>query len=147
MPSMASKVGAHNNRLERDVYEKVNTVKLCTCPKEEKKDCEWNGECFRASMVYKCTIIDPTTKVELGNYIGMTGGDPKHRVSVHYNTFGDRSKIKKTKLSEKIWRMKDEGISYELKWEKLANAKPHKANQNMCNLCCKEALLILKIDK
>ena len=65
---------------------------------------------------------------------------------VHHNTFKDRNKIKKTKLAEEVWRMKDEGIKYKLNWTKLANAQPRKANQKICNLCCKEALLIMKKD-
>ena len=87
------------------------------------------------------------TKKEIGNYIGMTGGDPKHRVRVHLGTFKDRTKIKKTKLSEEIWRLQDEGTAYTLHWEKLADAQPRKPNMTICNLCCKEALLIMKRDK
>ena len=68
-----------------------------------------------------------------------------NRISVHDNSFRDREKIKKTKLSEEVWRLKDEGTDYELSWSKLANAQPRKANQKICNLCCKEALLIMKL--
>ena len=95
---------------------------------------EW--ECFKKGIVYKSTILNPITKEELANYIGMTGRDPKHQVSLHDNSFSDMAKIKKTKLTEDIWRMKDEGIPFKLKWGQLADAQPRKANQKICNLCC-----------
>ena len=53
MPSMASKVGAHNNKLERAAEEEKNPVKICSCVKADKEECNqggWKGECFKKGM-------------------------------------------------------------------------------------------------
>ena len=42
--------------------------------------------------------------------------------------------------------MKDSGTDYILEWNRLFNMHPRKANRKICNLCCLEALVIMKKD-
>ena len=145
MPSMGSKVGAHNNGIERKVRESENPPKKCNCPKG--KTCIWGGRCEKEVMVYKCVVRDPAIKVKIANYIWGTGGKPKIRISVHMNTFKDRAKVKKSTIATKIWELKDAGKPYELEWGTLVRAKARGPNQMRCNVCFKEALKIMRKDK
>ena len=112
MPSMASKIGANNNKLEKDQNNKASVLNSCNCQKS--RVCDWKGDCIKPGLVYTCTGRDPITGEEIFNYIGMTGGPPKIRVSNHHSTFKYRSKIKNSTLAKQIWKMKDEGTSYTL---------------------------------
>ena len=95
--------------------------------------------------VYKCIAVDKEGK-PVWNYIGLTGGGIKPRISVHYNTFKDEDKETNTTLSEQMWEDKRKGIKWDLEWEVLAKAKPRQPNNNRCNICCKEALYIMHKD-
>ena len=103
------------------------------------------GECKENGVVYKCTGYDDNGE-EIRNYVGLTGGNIKQRISTHYNTFIDEEKETNTRLSEKIWEEKRLNICRTLKWEKIAKAKGRGPNNKRCNLCCREAYFIMHKD-
>ena len=147
MPNMESRIGSHNNKIQTKNEPKPDLF-ACTCPntkKGKKYSCVWNGKCKKEGLVYKCTGYDENGQ-EVWNYVGLTGGNIKDRISTHYNTFKDPEKETNTKLSEQMWEDSRKHIKRELKWEKLAMAKPRAPNNKRCNLCCKEALFIMRRD-
>ena len=96
--------------------------------------------------VYKCFGRDKNKK-EIWNYIGLTGGGIKPRISTHYSTFKYSSMEKNTTLSGQMWKDKRNGVTLDLDWEIVAKAKARNPNNKRCNICCKEALFILNKDK
>ena len=147
MPNMAAKVKAHNNKVERDAQEQITPPKICSCTGNNVVCDIWKGECAKPGLVYKGLVVDPTTKAPIAGYIGLTQGTPKARVRNHYQSFRiDRpSRRNETTLSGKIWELREADIPWEIQWEKLADAHPRKPNKKTCNLCCKEALLIMEL--
>ena len=147
MPSMASKIGAQNNLLEKQCKEKEE-IRMCDCPKTkggEEYNCPWGGTCLKTGWVYKFTARDKN-KNEKWNYIGLTGGNIKVRISNHKWT-SKKVENSKTTLSKRIIEDRENGNTWEEKWERMAAAKPRGANQRNCNICNKETLLLQKRSK
>ena len=141
MPNMSSKVGRHNNKIEAEIKEKANPRKKCSCT---KRVCEWGGDCLREGVVYKGEQMKNGEPVF--NYIGMTGGNPKARQNIHHQEWSNVKLRDRTKLSTKIWELKEANEPINIRWSKLAYAKPVSPMQKICNLCCKEAHFIMKRD-
>ena len=84
--------------------------------------------------VYKCSAVNKDGKT-IWNYIGLTGGGIKPRISTHYTTFKYPQYETNTTLSEKVWEHSRKNIKWELKWEVLAKAKARRPNNKRCNIC------------
>ena len=143
MPNMADKIGEQNC-----IIENRNKVKdkerMCDCPKMKagnKYECPWGKSCLKEGWVYKYTAV--SNKEEKWNYIGLTGGNIKVRISNHKWT-AKKIENSKTTLSKKIIEEREKGNIWEEKWERIAAARPRKANQRNCNICSKETLLLQK---
>ena len=52
-------------------------------------------------------------------------------------------KEKETRLSRKIWEIKDEGLDFEIKWKILERAQPFSPISGVCGLCTLEKWYIL----
>ena len=85
--------------------------------------------------------------ISIFNYIGMTGGNPKDRQSKHYQEWKNNNLRERTKLSIKVWELKDSNENVNIKWSKVAYAKPCRPMDKSCNLCSKEAYYIMKKDE
>ena len=94
------------------------------------------------SLIYRATVNpnDPKTKE---TYVGLCGGTFKSRFNQHKSDFNLRSKEKSTTLSQYIWSLKDKGIPYEVKWEKVCKAPTYNPNSKRCLLCLTEKYFIL----
>ena len=78
------------------------------------------------------------------NYIGLTKGNIKDRISKHEQSFNNFLKEHETRLSTKMWELKREGPMPKLKWQKMTIAPTRGPNQKTCVLCNKEALMIMR---
>ena len=75
MPSMGSKIGAHNKKVEKNNEAKKET-RDCSCPKTKKGkpfSCPWEGTCLQEGLIYKCEGIDTNSKETKWEYLGCTG--------------------------------------------------------------------------
>ena len=145
-PSMASKIGAHNNKVEANNEELGGEERLCSCPKTKGGfpfACEWGGKCMEGNTVYSCKGLKPNGSIKW-EYLGITKGSIKEWISNHYTSFKKIERKNETELSKKMWKEKEEQIVTTLNWSKIAYAKARSANQKSCNLCNKETLLILR---
>ena len=145
MPSMTSKIGSQNNKVENN-SQKAKKGRECDCPKTKGGKpfkCNWDGKCLNPGMVYKCTARAEDGS-EAWNYIGLTGGKIKARISNHIWECKAKNRCKTT-LSKKVVDEREIGIKARtLHWEKLASAKARGPNQRLCNLCNRETLLLMK---
>ena len=117
--------------------EKVKPRIKCNCTKRE---CEW-GDCLREGIIYMGEQINNNEVIF--NYIGMTGGNPKQRQRLHHQEWKNPELRDRTKISTKIWEMKENNEVINIKWRKLSYAKPRKPMNKICNLCNKEAWFIM----
>ena len=100
MPSMASKIGSANNRVEM----KNNKVedRTCSCPKTrggKPTTCEWGGKCLLEGVIYKCEGRREGENQTKWEYIGETGGNIKKRISTHMSTFKIRAATPQTQIT------------------------------------------------
>ena len=119
MANMSSKVGRHNNKIEAEIRKEINPRQKCSCT---KRACEWGGDCPREGVVYKGEQIKNGESIF--NYIGMTWGNPKARQGIHHQEWSNIKLKDRTKLSTKIWELKEANEVVNIKWSKLAHAKP-----------------------
>ena len=66
--------------------------------------------------------------------------------STHKSTF-NKVPDSHTTLSSYIWKLKDKGIRYEVKWSIKARGHAFSSGGRACNLCITEKLIILTADQ
>ena len=105
------------------------------------QQCPLEGMCGLKGVVYQATVKYDGDKSD--TYVGLTERKISDRVKEHYRSFEDYKSKSSTKLSKKIWKLKDQDKNYELKWEILRSAKPYSSGDTECRLCLAEILIIL----
>ena len=54
----------------------------------------------------------------------------------------DSRKINSTELSKAVWKLKQSGLSPEIRWKIVQHATPYQCGSKTCNLCLSEKLQI-----
>ena len=110
----------------------------CNC--EVSEECPLNGQCLTDNLIYHSTLTPEIGPVE--TYVGLTCNTFKTRWSGHKTTFKHEKYSKDTTLSQHVWKLKKEGINFELKWKVIARAAPFSPVTALCQLCTTEKYLI-----
>ena len=100
------KMDAYNNKVEAKNQE-TREKRPCSSPKtkgRKKFNCKFDNTCLEEGIIYKATGVD-------FNYIGLTKGNIKERISKHQHSFKNPDKEHETTLSSLIWE-KQEGGKY-----------------------------------
>ena len=105
--------------------------------------CPLNGECLTESLVYKATVTTVEEHPKLDTYVGMTGNDFKQRWRIHDTSFNLRHHSTSSKLSEHVWKLKDEGTDYLIEFSILDKAPTFNPQTWVCNLCTLEKFYII----
>ena len=84
-----------------------------------------------------------TRNIMKATYAGLTSTTFKIRYANHTMSFRDEKYRSKTTLSQYIWNLKDQGITYDITWKILSIAKPYSPSTKTCNLCAKENFYII----
>ena len=150
--------------------ENILAEKTCNC--KQKVNCPVEGKCLTNNIIYQATVtpippillnpIPPTpftttqtqtqtdpaqsqsnTQPQTLTYIGLTSTKFKDRFANHKKSFNHRRYGKETTLSQKIWKLKDEGYDFEIKWKILERAQPFSPITGVCGLCLLEKWYIL----
>ena len=72
----------------------------------------------------------------------VSGGTFKKRWYVHKSNFKHRANCNTT-LGKYVWKLKDYGYRYHIKWKIAAKANIYDPATKSCNLCSKEKYFIL----
>ena len=75
--------------------------------------------------------------------MGLTGGDFKTRYRNHTASFRNKNTQNETELPKYIWRLKDEGVEYTLKWKIIDRSNGYSQKKISCQLCIKEKWYII----
>ena len=102
------------------------------------------GKCGLKGVVYQATVKYDGGKSD--TYVGLTERKLSDRVNEHYRSFEDYKSKSSTKLSKKIWNLKDQDKNYELKWKILRSAKPYSSGTTECGLCLTEVKCSISVD-
>ena len=132
-----SMLRSHNKSL---LEKKANTEKKCNC--NRNNICPLNGECISENVVYKAIVIENPAAQHEKHYIGLATKF-KDRFAVHKQGFNHRQYANRCELSKHIWKLKDDGKTYSLKWEILRKVKG-KLIAGTCKLCTTEKMYIIE---
>ena len=112
----------------------------CNCTKTA---CPLDGKCRTSAVIYKASVItaDPN---KTKSYIGCAETDFKTRFYNHKSSFNIATHRSKTTLSQYIWKLRDENVDFDLKWNIEAESRPYRCGTRKCNLCVEEKYAIFK---
>ena len=143
MPNLGTIIKSRNKQLLRELqtgHEQKQDARSCNC--RANVTCPLDGKCLSRSVVYLAKL-----QVKGGaehQYIGMTEGPFKTRFNSHNSSFRHEHRRGETKLSEKVWSLKEEGRDYSMKWSIIGRGIPYSVGRNSCDLCTSEKLEILR---
>ena len=138
-PNMKSIITAHNKGL---CEPERNAPPPCNC---RRQVCPLEGKCRSNAIIYKATVTTEDES-ETKEYIGSTETEFKLRHSNHKYSFNNILRQTATKLSQYIWKLKNEEKEPKIKWEIQRKSRPYKCGTRKCDLCITEKYEILKSD-
>ena len=139
--NMAQIINQHNKKMLQNVDQGRDQVE-CDCADHQL--CPLNNKCTAKDLVYKATV-----KSRIGNnqstriYYGMTQNTFKERVSDHNTSFRYERYRNKSSLATYVWKLKDQGLNYNVTWDLVTRAMPWRRGSRTCGLCLAEKALIL----
>ena len=97
------------------------------------------------NIVYQATVEPKqnSKNFKTETYIGLTSNTFKARLANHKSAFKNKNKQSSCKLSEHIWKLKDNSIEYDISWKIIYRANTYSTISNTCNLCINEKLYII----
>ena len=141
LPSFGKLIAGHNAKVTSPI-----TINLkeenCNCRGKKKTGCVMEGSrCLDKGTVYQAEVTAQGKPKE--KYVGIAAPPWKERFRNHTASFKHIEKRKNTKLSGYIWKLKEEGLAYEIKWKTLARCQPFRASSNSCRLCLREKFILM----
>ena len=140
MPNIKQIIAGHNRSITARSDPTETKSPNCNCKKD--KVCPLNKQCLTESIVYQATVTRQDILKE-ETYIGLTENTFKTRYNAHTSSFKNENKRNTTTLSQYIWMLKDNKISYSLKWKIVAKSRPYSTTSKKCNLCLREKYYII----
>ena len=136
--NMKSRVDRHNVKIL--AADKEEVVEPCNCTQFQ---CPLNGECGRKNCIYQAKVESSDGATEY--YVGATAQTFKERYSGHRSNFmtGNPRNKHGTKLSTYIWKLREEGKTFQIHWRIIDRASPYNPLTKKCNLCNKEKFYII----
>ena len=143
LPNIQAKLSAHNKAILKPQEERKQTG--CNCRKSGT--CPLDGNCKQqTNVVYQAKVIqkanDGDNRTKEQTYVGLAS-EMKARIANHEQTFRNRSQRNATELSKHIWKLRDAGKDYNIKWKIIGRAKPYSNTNKRCNLCLLEKWFIV----
>ena len=138
MPNMGSIVSSHNSKVLKGDQQPQNQGCNCqngptTCPLTP-------AECQKDNVIYVASVTSPDG---VEHYTGLTSLTFKKRWYKHNEDFRKPQNSGNTTLSGHIWKLKEEGKNYQIKWEIMDRAPTFNPVKKKYSLCLKEICYIL----
>ena len=94
----------------------------------------------------RSTVYTATVEVEGDEYVyhGTAEGEVKKRIGKHETSFRHRRYENDTALSQFIWKLKDRGSEYAIRWTIELRAHPYSCGAKRCDLCLSEKMVIAR---
>ena len=136
-PNFKKIISAHNKK----ILNGKTPDPPCNCL--DKHTCPLDGSCKASNIVYQATLTTEEEPPSVETYVGLTATDFKARHSNHKTSMNNKNYSSATTLSVKVWELKKEKISYDLKWKIIGRAQPFSPISGVCNLCTLEKYIII----
>ena len=140
-PNMQQTIVGHNSKVLKP--EPVEGDNLCNCT--PRASCPMGNKCLLDNVIYHATVTETDTqnlKTEEG-YVGLASTTFKKRFYRHNSNFEKEKERNDTTLSAHIWKIKERGSSYSLKWKILDRGQVFNPATKTCQLCTKEKFFII----
>ena len=137
MRNMKSIVSAHNHKILREEQEEEE--RRCNCPQDA--NCPLDGNCLSRNTLYSGKISSDLPNYGETEYVGISEPEWKKRFANHRTSFNNR-KYASTEIAKEIWRIKDQGGTYDVKWGIIGHAPGYNPTSKRCSLCLCETVYI-----
>ena len=138
MRNVNSVVTGHNRKiLNGDTAE---NERRCSCP--ANTECPLDGHCLSKNTIYSGKITSNLPNYGTKEYIGLSEPEWKKRLANHRTSFSNRKYETSTAISKEIWKIKDQGGTFNVKWSIVGHAPAYNPASKRCCLCITEALHI-----
>ena len=136
--NMQNSIKQHNSKILKPHKE---PSRYCDC--RDKTSCPLNEECLTECIVYKALVKAGTKEY---TYYGCCEGSFKERYRNHKSSFNLKKHHSKTALSSQIWKLKEEGTSFNISWSIEKRSFPYKCGTRRCDLCLSEKVSIMRAE-
>ena len=143
MANVGAVISGHNKKV---LGESVPLErKGCNCQRGRyRNNCPLNGECLTKNALYEGTVTSTLRNYGEKVYKGITYNEMKIRIGNHEKDFRDEQYKNATELSKEVWRIKERGGQYNIKWKIVGQFQPYNPSTKRCQLCLNEKLEILE---
>ena len=120
-------------------------MRMIKTPTNRNPD-EWPlpGACTRPNLLYEGAISSDLNGYGEKKYKGISEPPFKGRFGNHKKSFTHRKYSNETSLSKEVWRIKDLGGTYSIKWKPIKQYRTFNPSIGRCALCMSEKLEILQ---
>ena len=132
---MSSVIASHNRRIIQPTFNNH----ACNC--RNRAECPLDNKCLTANIVCKAVVSAPSTPDK--KYFGIAETSFKDCFRNHKRDFRHKKYVNSTELSKYMWKLKDEKIRTNIKWNimSIVNGTP---KGGVCKLCSTEKFWLLK---
>ena len=133
-------IQGHNHAI---LHPNVKTKASCNC--RNKENCPLSGQCLTSGLVYQCDVtVEGNTETK--TYFGQTLRPFKQRYYEHNTAMNNINSKLATALSNHVWKLKNSGKEFKLKWSIKSQAPTYTSGSRKCQLCLKEKTAIAMAD-
>ena len=136
--NLGNHITSHNKKV---LQPKVKQKDTCNCKNKFKNDCPLPGQCTTSNIVYQAEI-EVEGSDEKKKYFGQTSRPFKQRYYEHKMAMNNMMSKHATALSRYIWKIKNAGKQFKIKWSIKNRAQSLQSGSKKCQLCLKEKTAI-----
>ena len=133
MPNMGQLISRHNCKVLSEIRVKENISEGCNC--RASAICPLDGKCKTSGVIYQATVTTSSVPSQIETYTGLTICPFKTRYNAHMANFRNRESKTSTTLSQHIWKLKDVGTDFTIKWKILERGGGYNDTTKSCRRC------------
>ena len=137
LPNIGKIISGHN---KKNLTKEPPVENLCNY--RVQNSCPVANKCLLKNVIYQA-IVKRQDNQKVESYIGLTSTSFKERWSTHKSSFKLQSHANDTKLSAYIWKLKREGVNFDLSWKIVSKSNAYNPSSKKCCLCLNEKYFII----
>ena len=114
--------------------------RTCSCP--GNAECPLDGHCLERDLFYSAELTSNLPNYASKVYKGICSTTWKERFGNHNKSFNHERYKTESELSKEVWRIKQNGGNYSIKWSKERTYPSYNPEIGKCSLCDQEKLAI-----
>ena len=140
-PSMKQTITGHNSKILKPKASEGDD--MCNC--EVRASCPMDGKCLTDNLIYLATVTETSIQNQktVEGYVGLASTTFKKRFYKHRDSFKKEKMQNDTTLSTHIWKLKEKGSTFSIKWSILDRGQIFNPATKTCQLCTKEKFYII----